>query len=93
MEEIKMYELEWSGRVDRSVSEVTEILGDAVKKCVDIGVGANDKWSVTSTPTWRDFYKNRYEKKRICDLYIGIDERKRRNKLEVERDQGIPPPF
>lgn len=49
MEEIKMYELEWSGRVDRSVSEVTEILGDAVKKCVDIGVGANDKWSVTST--------------------------------------------
>ncbi len=27
MEEIKMYELEWSGRVDRSVSEVTEILG------------------------------------------------------------------
>jgi len=57
MEEIKMYELEWSGRVDRSVSEVTEILGDAVKKCVDIGVGANDKWSVTSTPLGEIFIK------------------------------------
>ena len=33
MEEIKMYELEWSGRVDRSVSEVTEIGGCSKEVC------------------------------------------------------------
>ena len=93
MEEIKMYELEWSGRVDRSVSEVTEILGDAVKKCVDIGVGANDKWSVTSTPLGEIFIKIVTKRKESAIYTSELMKEKEGISLKLSEIKVSPLPF
>lgn len=93
MEEIKMYELEWSGRVDRSVSEVTEILGDTVKKCVDIGVGANDKWSVTSTPLGEIFIKIVTKRKESAIYTSELMKEKEGISLKLSEIKVSPLPF
>ena len=57
MEKIKMYELKWTGRTDRSAAEITEILREIVKTCVDSNACGYDAWSVTSNAIGEIFVK------------------------------------
>lgn len=93
MGKIKMYELEWTGRADRSVAEITEILREIVKTCVDFNASGYDAWSVTSNAMGEVFAKIVTIKKDVATDMIEWMERKTAISLKMSEIEISPLPF
>jgi len=93
MEKIKMYELKWTGRTDRSVAEITEILREIVKTCVDSNACGYDAWSVTSNAIGEIFAKIVTIKKDVATDMIEWMKSKTAISLEMSEIEISPLPF
>lgn len=93
MEKIKMYKLEWAGKVDESTKEVTAILKEIVKTCVDSHACGYDSWSVMSNCLGEIFISIVTIRKDSASDMIKWMEEKAAMNLKMKEIEVSPLPF